>query len=368
MVPTRLGPAPIDICQLVLYNIPELNTGKPEDFMKTMTASLLTAVLLLPAIVFAGGGAGKSIYGSDNRQDFYAAPADMQALSDSVVSFWKADKIDALNPGGIKLKTSNFGTAMNLCPDVRFREQTIGAFCSGSLVGPDLIMTAGHCVKTDADCQNIKVAFGYNVRQAGAAPVTTMPASEVYGCSRIVKRFLAGEPGSANPTGQNLGPDFALIQLDRRVSGHRPLAINRGTDLRNGDGVFVIGHPVGLPLKVAGGATVRDFSKVGYFVADLDTFGGNSGSPVFNARTKLIEGILVRGDEDFADSPAGCTTMATYAQTGGRGEDVTKISALSSFIPDAGKAAKAAAPQEPKVMEMDPGLMPEAPAKDVSFD
>ncbi|HAU89128.1 MAG TPA: serine protease, partial [Elusimicrobia bacterium] len=80
-------------------------------------------------------------------------------------------------------------------------------------------------------------------------------------------------------------------------------------------------------------AKVRDFSKSGYFVADLDTFGGNSGSPVFNTRTKKIEGILVRGDEDFLDSPAGCTTMATYEQTGGRGEDVTKISEVEKYIP-----------------------------------
>ena len=105
---------------------------------------------------------------------------------------------------------------------------------------------------------------------------------------------------------------------------------------------MVIGHPVGLPLKISAGASVRDASKVGYFVADLDTFGGNSGSPVFNTATKLIEGILVRGDDDFLASPAGCTTMATYAQTGGRGEDVTKISVLQSFIPKLGASAKAA--------------------------
>ena len=97
--------------------------------------------------------------------------------------------------------------------------------------------------------------------------------------------------------------------------------------------MFVIGHPVGLPLKVAAGASVRDAGKIGYFVADLDTFGGNSGSPVFNTATKKIEGILVRGDTDFIKSPAGCTTMATYEQTSGRGEDVTKISVVTADIP-----------------------------------
>jgi len=300
--------------------------------MKTIlktTMSAAAALLVLPILSFSGEG--KSIYGSDNRLEYFAASQDMKTLSDSVVSFWKAPLVEMAG-GSAKLKTQNFGDALNLCPGERFREQPVGAFCSGSLVGEDIVMTAGHCIKDDAGCANARIAFGYAIKKDGEAAVTTLPASEVYSCAKILKRFRGGEPGSANPAGQNLGADYALIQLDRKVSGHRPLAINRGVDLKNGDSISVIGYPVGLPLKVAGGASVRDFSKIGYFVTDLDTFGGNSGSPVFNTRTGKIEGILVRGAEDFADSPAGCTIMATYDQNGGRGEDVTKISALMPFI------------------------------------
>lgn len=36
--------------------------------------------------------------------------------------------------------------------------------------------------------------------------------------------------------------------------------------------------PAGLPTKIAGGATMRDASPNGYYVANLDTYGGNSGS------------------------------------------------------------------------------------------
>ena len=205
-----------------------------------------------------------------------------------------------------------------------------------------MIMTAGHCVTDETKCRSTKIVFGFALAKAGGTATTKMAQSEVYTCKKIVKRFIGGEPGSANPAGQNLGPDYALIQLDRKVTGHTPLPVNRTDSIKKGDKLMVIGHPVGLPLKIAAGASVRDASKVGYFVADLDTFGGNSGSPVFNTATRLIEGILVRGDEDFLTSPAGCTTMATYAQTGGRGEDVTKISALQSFIPKLGAPAKAA--------------------------
>ncbi|MEI7528561.1 MAG: serine protease [Elusimicrobiota bacterium] len=319
------------------------------------------AVLALPLLSFAEG---RSIYGADNRLDFYESAADMQALSNSVVSFWKSASVEVLSPGGIKLKTMKFGDRLGLCPGEKFREQPIGAFCSGSLVGEDLVMTAGHCIKNDADCADVRLVFGYAVKQSGMDAITAMPAAEMYKCSKIVKRFLGGEPGSENPAGQALGPDFALIKLDRKVVGHKPLPINRGA-IAKGAKIFVIGHPVGLPLKVAAGASVRDASKKGYFVADLDTFGGNSGSPVFNASTKKIEGILVRGDTDFVKSPAGCTTMATYEQTGGRGEDVTKISELAAFIPKVAGEKSTTEYQNVNTKNLAPAATP--PAANVRF-
>lgn len=338
-----------------------------KNLMKT-TLSAAAALLILPVLSFSEG---KSIYGKDDRLEYFSASQDLKTLSDSVVSLWKTASVEIAG-GEAKLKTVNFGDRLNLCPTEKFREQPIGAFCSGSLVGEDLVMTAGHCIKDEAGCAAAKLVFGYNIRKDGEAAVTTLPASEVYSCAKIVKRFLGGEPGSENPAGQSLGPDWALIKLDRKVAGHKPLPVNRKANLKKGDAITVIGHPVGLPLKIAGGATVRDFSKKGYFVADLDTFGGNSGSPVFNTKTKKIEGILVRGDEDFADSPAGCTTMATYEQTGGRGEDVTKISALSASIPKLpGEKGNKDADAELEVREMDSSAIQAIdimPSKVVSFD
>ena len=292
----------------------------------TLTAALLTAIPLLAC------AESKSIYGYDDRLDFYQAQASMRTLSDSVVSLWDSANVTPF-PSGYNLATKNYGTTYGLCPYERFREQPIGAFCSGALVGEDLIMTAGHCVTTEAQCRAIKFVFGYRVPGSGKPATTAVWPAEVYGCAGIVKRYLDEKPADpANPGAVKLGPDYALIRLDRKVSGRKPLQVNR-SGIAAGASIFVIGHPVGLPLKIAPNASVRNASLPGYFTADLDTFGGNSGSPVFNLYTNKIEGILVRGDEDFAKSPAGCITMAAYAQTGGRGEDVTKVSVLSAYIP-----------------------------------
>jgi hypothetical protein len=316
--------------------------------MKNISTRMLALTMMsaiLPGMLLAGPmfPAPKSIYGIDNRQDYFEAFPAMRQLSDSVASFWKGWSVEPAG-GNYNLYTENFGEQMNLCPGEKFREQPTGAFCSGSLVGDDLVMTAGHCIKDEAGCADAKIVFGFAVTTYGGKAPTTIPQKDVYSCKQIITRLQ-----------ESAGADYALIRLDRKVEGRRPLVVSRGGQIKTGDKVFVIGYPVGIPLKVSGDATVRDASKPGYFVTNLDTFGGNSGSPVFNASNNLIEGILVRGAEDFkdiaaefaqmnvpgqngtAEPPAQCTTMAMYPQDGGRGEDVTKVSALGSFIP--GKAA-----------------------------
>lgn len=294
--------------------------------MKNIIAALV--LLSAPAIAAAEEKPAwdKVIYGTDDRLDYYQAPPDMRKLADSVVSLWKAPKVLPADDGrSYRLAVKNYGSSMGLCPEEPFYEQPIGAFCSGTLVGKNLIMTAGHCITSEGDCANTRFVFGFNLKTAGEQP-SSAPASDVYSCKKIVKQYLGGDPDA-------LEPDYALVELDRPAEGRAPLPVNRGAGPAAGDALFVIGHPNGLPVKVAGGATVRDPSPAGYFVANLDTYGGNSGSAVFNAETGLIEGILVRGDTDFIDM-AGCQVSNVVPADEGRGEDVTKISELASVIPE----------------------------------
>ena len=304
-----------------------------------------SATLFFPAAAFAD----RSIYGADDRLDYFEAPAPMQRLADSVVSLWPSKQVKELN-GSVMLATISFGDAMNLCPGEKFREQPIGAFCSGTLVGEDMILTAGHCILDEAQCADTKFVFGYNISKAGgSAPVTATKPSDVYGCKRIIKRDLDKQGSGIIGTGlaiigallNKAGPDFAVIQLDRKVTGRRPLELNRGGGVNKGDKVFVIGHPVGLPLKVTGGGQVRDNKPRSFFLTDLDTFGGNSGSAVFNASTNKIEGILVRGGTDFVDSPQGCKVQYKVGQNEGRGEAVTKADRFSKYVPSV-RSAKSA--------------------------
>jgi len=276
--------------------------------------------------VCASAQADKGIYGNDDRQDYYQASEARRKLADSTVAFFKAGQVSADG----RLTLANYGEKLNLCKSEAFREQPMGAFCSGTLVAPDLVMTAGHCVKTSYDCADTKMVFGYSVKSAGKYP-DSVGSAEVYSCRNIVAREQ-----------NNTGSDYAIIRLDRPVANHEPLPINRGTGVTQGTRLFVIGHPVGLPVKVAGGASVRSVSFNDYFVANLDTYGGNSGSAVFNETTGLIEGILVRGGTDFELKKSlfsKCNQSVKVADSLGRGEDVTSISVVARYIPLPGQEA-----------------------------
>jgi V8-like Glu-specific endopeptidase len=274
----------------------------------------------------------KVIYGDDGRQDVYqTTDPRLLKLADSTVALFQASGVAEKN-GVASLATRTFGDEMGLCKDEPFFSQPTGAFCSGSLVAPDVVMTAGHCVTSAADCQGIKFVFGFAVKTAGAMP-TSVPAAEVYGCKELIGRQQ-----------DNAGADWSLVRLDRVVAGHAPLKLNQTGVIAKGTPVLVIGHPSGLPTKIDGGAAVRDSSNPGFFVANLDTYGGNSGSAVFNAETGLVEGILVRGEQDFKyDSARQCSVSNRCPNDGCRGEDVTKIANVAGMIPAARVRERAAA-------------------------
>ncbi len=254
------------------------------------------------------------IYGSDDRRDWYEADAAYQRLAQSTVGlFYSSDLVTSGN--SVTVRTSR----PNWCSDEPFQNQGTGAFCSGFLVGPDLIVTAGHCIRSQSSCNTTKFAFGFALKTRNH-DYKTLSKDDVYGCRELLTTKVEGA-----------GADYAVVRLDRPVVGYQPLPIRRsGTIARNTE-LVVIGHPAGLPSKIADNARVRSVAN-SYLVANLDTYGGNSGSAVFNTQTHEVEGILVRGDNDFVFSN-GCRRSNVCADGGCRGEDVTKIENVLSFVP-----------------------------------
>lgn len=292
-----------------------------------MLTRIITA--LTGAAVLAGSAQAMPLYGKDDRQDLYQVESpEILALADSTAALFEADKV-SLRGDRAGLATESYAEAHNLCKNEPFREQRIGAFCSGSLVGPDLILTAGHCVKNHKQCAETKIVFGFSLRKPGQTP-ESVPAGEVYGCGAIVGRRLKKD-----------GRDWELLRLDRPVQGHAPLRIDPA-GAPAGTPVLAIGHPNGLPAKVAGGAFVLDDKAKNFFTADLDTYHVNSGSPVFNARNGMIVGLLASGEEDFEQSAqedfrkfGTCNKSRVCDGDKCDGENVTKVSVFADAVSQA---------------------------------
>jgi V8-like Glu-specific endopeptidase len=260
------------------------------------------------------------IYGTDNRQDVYAhADATLRARAQqATVALMNPSDFNATNPNNVTFNGSTLGSAYNLCTTERFRDDPTAAFCSGTLIDDDLVLTAGHCITSATDCTNTRFVFNYYRPAAGTLqPVTT---ADIFSCASIVAR-QQGTVGT-----QNL--DYAVIRLDRSAAPRfTPAPVRTGnTALTAGQNVAVIGSGSGIPFKIDSGGAVRDTrsATLDYFIATTDTFGGNSGSGVYETSGYTVAGILVRGETDYVTN-GSCRVVNVCTEAGCRGEDVTYV-------------------------------------------
>ncbi len=283
---------------------------------------LFTLTMAMISIsVFASAKNVKVIYGNDNRVDVIDSTNSMYVeLSRSTAAMISKARVSAERNGEIKINGSTL-ESRGICSTERFAQQPTAASCSGFLVGDNLLVTAGHCIKSNSDCKRNKWVFDYKMEQAGQKSIS-VAASSVYNCKRVVNTVLDG-------FGKN---DFALIELERNVKDRRVLDYRRKGKISKNQKLVVIGHPSGLPTKIADDAYVKSLHK-NYFSANLDTYGGNSGSAVFNADTGMVEGILVRGATDYVyDSQKGCRVSNVLGHGSGSGEDVTYITNIPELM------------------------------------
>ena len=257
------------------------------------------AATLAVASIATSIASDKIIYGEDNRLDIFdvreAALLEVAASTAAMIPTWKVGYFQRQNVSSGILSMLSLKGSMNVCSDERFAQQPAIANCSGFLVDEKTIVTAGHCINEIAGCSENYWVFDYNLSSPLNDRISLKPEN-VYRCARVVRSVL--DEMTRN--------DYAVVELDRPVTGRRPLNFRKTGKVQLEAPLVVIGHPSGLPTKVAGGARVMEYNNDIFFRTNLDTYGGNSGSAVFNAETLEVEGILVRGARDYVESSSGC--------------------------------------------------------------
>ncbi len=152
---------------------------------------------------------------------------------------------------------------------------------SAFLVGPELFLTAGHNLPYPWSCGGDRLlVFGF-VDGSASDEEYPVPCAGIYRCTGV------------RTYGWDSTGDWALLMVDRPVRGVTPLIINYSGTVAADAQLMVIGHPWGLTEMVAGNGMVRSTpsSESAYFATSVDAFTGNSGGPVINVATGVVEGI-----------------------------------------------------------------------------
>ncbi len=281
---------------------------------------------LIEILLFKTRNASRGIWGKDHRRDCYdifEEPIKRNANSVAAVCF--KDDLARTRNGCLELKIKTYGNAFNLCPREPFFHQPIGIgpFYSGFLVGEDMIATAGHCVD-ERTVANLCFVFGYRMQDTHLA-ITRIPENKVYKGLKVIDKVCNSRQTSS---------DWALVKLDRCVEG-LPITRLSNRELTDGDEIYVMGHPCGLPLKYAPGSHVGHVNDT-YFTADLDIYCGSSGSPVFNSKTHQVVGVVVRGDDRDFRWTGRCWVSVIYRNIGTgihgvHGAQCTRITEFSRY-------------------------------------
>jgi hypothetical protein len=329
--PSEVNPTPPDV--MSKYTLEELRQAL--DNRRNQTVHLHTGDALNDVsdrdLVNGVIRREKTIYPHEIRRDYYSFKdnADYFRDAQSVAALVKPDHYHLTNDG-LTLVYKTLRKTENLCSDQSFLEQPSAAYCTAFVIGPNLMATAGHCVTND--WKSVRLVFGYREIDASGTGLATIRSNDVY----MVRNVLARQVDAG-------GKDYAVLQTDRNLDPeHPPLPRRDKGSIEVHEGVYTLGYPTGLPLKLADQASVLSISDKGFFQADLDTYGGNSGSPVMNASSHIVEGILVRGENDYRYIKQDDCYKALVCPTvnGCAGEDVTFIAALNDASADSGIPVK----------------------------
>ncbi|MBX3041719.1 MAG: trypsin-like peptidase domain-containing protein [Bdellovibrionaceae bacterium] len=205
--------------------------------------------------------------------------------------------------GSNDLVVSN-GGAVNLPHQVREAVDTVGLIsmgCTGTHIGSNLVLTAGHCFLTlpapigdNYACPDITIQWGVRGDRRGL----------VSRCLRVVSLQLDRES------------DWAVFEVDRAPIKYS--TVNIKDRVQPNQVLTVLSHPEGRPLEWSRRCKMLPFVSRGNGPRSLhhqcDTQPGSSGAPVYDLETMQVIGVHNGGFGNNVNG-AGTVNYGTYVNT-----------------------------------------------------
>jgi V8-like Glu-specific endopeptidase len=253
---------------------------------------------------------GKVVFDTDNRREYLQMLSSRRPWADAtaiVIDRWGI-LCDSLNclltpalPSAFDPLTGN--TVTGLCAGEPFgpsltaflgQQTAASGFCSSFLVGPDLMVSAGHCfvgqngtlAQAQARCSDVRLVFDFKADEFGNSPIA-FPAAQVRSCQTVLGVRNSGFD------------DWVVFRLNAPVTGRSPLPIRRSGLLSDDSILTAVGYPNSLAVKSASAGAVRDNTDAVSFTNTLDVFVNNSGSPAIQSSTAVVEGIVVAAPDHY---------------------------------------------------------------------
>ena len=228
--------------------------------------------------------------------------------SESVAMIVEKENLIKISPDIYQLNTAvTLKGRYKLCEGEAFANQIVVGCGTAFIIDKNSMMTAAHVFQRPL--KNYAVVFGYRVINRLGTAETSIPSEDVYFPVEITKSYS--------------DLDIVKFRTDREIK--RPvLQWEKSKGLKNGSEIYMLGYPMGLPEKLTINADISDNSNFHYFYTSLDSFQGNSGSPVFNYETHKIIGVLVSGMADY-ELHGDCYKNSSCRQPDCIGEKVIRM-------------------------------------------
>lgn len=265
-----------------------------------------------------------SIYGEDDRQlVFQSSEESVQTFSESIAAKLRVPP-RAVGNGKYIIETKNLNEHIaNLCPGENFEYAQTASNCTGFIVDEDVMATAAHCLSDQDECNKSNWLFSSEIDPHAKEPI--VDKEDFVQCEYIINTVN-------NYISKN---DWVLFKVSKSTKKRPSLKFRTSGKINDNARLTVIGHPNGLPLITSGTSKIVENHNQFIFKINSDTFGGNSGSPVFNENTGLVEGILKNGDLDYKFVKSR-NCRETYKCLPGqcKGEGVVRITNIPELVPN----------------------------------